>query len=146
MRKLIDRIPPYLNRATAPTQAPRRSREGGRHPRGDRARDRLALPDRAPLLRRKPGLPPGGKLRHHLVVRAVGEGYHLHQATNLLSMSLSYYDGMMDLTTEFGLVPGQQLQVLALPGRIELDPSQSPAALRGCLEGENTFQREPDRL
>ena len=61
-------------------------------------------------------------------------------------MSLSYYDGMMDLTTEFGLVPGQQLQVLALPGRIELDPSQSTAALRGCLEGENTFQREPDRL
>jgi len=47
---------------------------------------------------------------------------------------------------QFGLAPGQQLQVLALPGRIELVPSQTPAALRGFLQGENTFQREPDRL
>jgi len=47
---------------------------------------------------------------------------------------------------QFGLAPGQQLQVIALPGRIELVPSQPPAALRGFLQGENTFQREPDRL
>ena len=44
---------------------------------------------------------------------------------------------------QFGLVPGQQLQVLALPGRIELVPSQPPAALRGFLQGETTFQRDP---
>jgi len=47
---------------------------------------------------------------------------------------------------QFGLAPGQQLQVLALPRRIELVPSQSPAALRGILQGDNTFQREPGRL
>jgi len=47
---------------------------------------------------------------------------------------------------QFGLAPGQQLQVIALPGRIELVPSQPPAALRGFLQGDNTFQREPDRL
>ncbi len=77
------------------------------------------------------------------------------------STGLSYYDSVMDLTTvspkyqvvipkrvreQFGLAPGQQLQVIALPGRIELVPSQPPAALRGFLQGENTFQREPDRL
>jgi AbrB family looped-hinge helix DNA binding protein len=45
---------------------------------------------------------------------------------------------------QFGLSPGQQLQVLALPGRIELIPIQSPAALRGFLQADNTFQREPD--
>ena len=47
---------------------------------------------------------------------------------------------------QFGLIPGQQLQVIALPGRIELVPSQAPAALRGFLKGENTFAREADRL
>ncbi|MEB3353246.1 MAG: AbrB/MazE/SpoVT family DNA-binding domain-containing protein [Cyanobacteriota bacterium] len=47
---------------------------------------------------------------------------------------------------QLGLRPGQQLQVLALSGRIALVPSQPPAALRGFLEGANTFQREPDRL
>jgi AbrB family looped-hinge helix DNA binding protein len=47
---------------------------------------------------------------------------------------------------QFGLSPGQQLQVIALPGRIELVPSQAPAALRGFLHGENTFEREDDRL
>jgi len=46
----------------------------------------------------------------------------------------------------FGLAAGQQLQVLALPGRIELIPIQSLAALRGFLQGDNTFQREPDCL
>ncbi|WP_254977822.1 AbrB/MazE/SpoVT family DNA-binding domain-containing protein [Cyanobium sp. ATX 6A2] len=34
---------------------------------------------------------------------------------------------------QFGLAPGQQPQVLALPGRIELVPNQPPAALRGFL-------------
>lgn len=47
---------------------------------------------------------------------------------------------------QFGVVPGQVLQVIALPGRIELVPSQPPAALRGFLKGENTFEREDDRL
>jgi hypothetical protein len=47
---------------------------------------------------------------------------------------------------QFGLCPGQQLQVIALPGRIELVPSQSPVALRGFLRGQNTFVREADRL
>jgi AbrB family looped-hinge helix DNA binding protein len=73
----------------------------------------------------------------------------------------SSYGERMDITTvssnyqvviprrireQFGLSPGQQLQVIALPGRIELVPSLQPAALRGFLEGENTFQRETDRL
>jgi AbrB family looped-hinge helix DNA binding protein len=47
---------------------------------------------------------------------------------------------------QFGLKAGQTLQVIALPGRIELVPSQTPAALRGFLHGKNTFQREGDRL
>jgi bifunctional DNA-binding transcriptional regulator/antitoxin component of YhaV-PrlF toxin-antitoxin module len=47
---------------------------------------------------------------------------------------------------QFGLRPGQQLQVISLPGRIELVPSQPPSALRGFLSGENTFEREVDRL
>jgi AbrB family looped-hinge helix DNA binding protein len=70
-------------------------------------------------------------------------------------------DMTMDLTTvspkyqvvipkrvreQFGLRPGQQLQVISLPGRIELVPSQPPSALRGFLSGENTFEREVDRL
>ena len=47
---------------------------------------------------------------------------------------------------QFGLAPGQQLQVIALPGRIELVPCQPPAALSGFLLGDNTFQRAIDRL
>jgi AbrB family looped-hinge helix DNA binding protein len=47
---------------------------------------------------------------------------------------------------QFGLRPGQQLQVIALPGRIELVPSQAPSTLRGFLSGTNTFEREADRL
>ena len=47
---------------------------------------------------------------------------------------------------QFGISPGQTLQVIALPGRIELVPTQSPGALRGFLQGKNTFQREGDRL
>ncbi|MCP9809327.1 AbrB/MazE/SpoVT family DNA-binding domain-containing protein [Cyanobium sp. HWJ4-Hawea] len=43
---------------------------------------------------------------------------------------------------QFGLCPGQQLQVIALPGRIALLPSQPPAALRGFLYGDNTFERK----
>ena len=46
----------------------------------------------------------------------------------------------------FGLKPGQTLQVLALPGRIELVPRESVDALRGFLQGTNSFQREDDRL
>ena len=47
---------------------------------------------------------------------------------------------------QFGLSPGQTLQVIALPGRIELVPTRSPSELRGFLQGNNTFQREDDRL
>ena len=47
---------------------------------------------------------------------------------------------------QFDLKPGQVLQVIALPGRIELVPRRSVSALRGFLEGENTFERESDRL
>jgi AbrB family looped-hinge helix DNA binding protein len=47
---------------------------------------------------------------------------------------------------QFGLIPGQTLQVIALPGRIALVPTQSLGALRGFLQGQNTFQREGDRL
>lgn len=47
---------------------------------------------------------------------------------------------------QFGLSPSQQLQVIALPGRIELVPSQPPAALRGFLSGNNTFGCEGDQL
>ena len=77
------------------------------------------------------------------------------------SIVISYVIFAMDVTTvspkfqvvipkrvreQFGLSPGQTLQVLALPGRIELVPTQSPEELRGFLQGNNTFQREGDRL
>ena len=47
---------------------------------------------------------------------------------------------------QFDLKPVQVLQVIALPGRIELVPSRSASLLSGILEGENTFQSEDDRL
>ncbi len=47
---------------------------------------------------------------------------------------------------QFGLSPGQTLQVIALPGRIELVSTHTAAELRGSLPGSNTFQREADRL
>ena len=47
---------------------------------------------------------------------------------------------------QFDLKPGQVLQVIALPGRIELVPSRSVSALRGFLENENTSEQESDRL
>ena len=47
---------------------------------------------------------------------------------------------------QFDLKPGQVLQVIAMPGRIELVTSRAVSALRGFLEGENTFERESDRL
>ena len=47
---------------------------------------------------------------------------------------------------QFDLKPGQVLQVIAMPGRIELVPSRSVSTLRGFLEGDNTFERESDRL
>jgi len=46
---------------------------------------------------------------------------------------------------QFSLSPGQQLQVIALPGRIELVSCQPASALRGFLIGANTFER-PARL
>ena len=45
----------------------------------------------------------------------------------------------------FDLKPGQVLMI-AMPGRIELVPSRAVSALRGFLEGENTFERSIDRL
>jgi AbrB family looped-hinge helix DNA binding protein len=77
------------------------------------------------------------------------------------SIGFTYDDFAMDVATvspkfqvvipkrvreQFGLSPGQILQVIALPGRIELVPTQTAAALRGFLPGKNTFQREGDRL
>ena len=47
---------------------------------------------------------------------------------------------------QFDLKPGQVLQVIAMPGRIELVVSRADSALHGFLEGENTFERESDRL
>jgi AbrB family looped-hinge helix DNA binding protein len=47
---------------------------------------------------------------------------------------------------QLGLRPGQRLQVIALPGRIELVPEQPIGDLRGFLTGDNTFERERDRL
>ena len=47
---------------------------------------------------------------------------------------------------QFDLKPGQVMQVIAMPGRIELVPRRVVSALRGFLEGENTFERESDRL
>ena len=85
----------------------------------------------------------------------------LEPQNELGSIGITYDDFAMDVTTvspkfqvvipkrvreQFGLSPGQTLQVIALPGRIELVPTQSPAALRGFLPGKNTFQRKGDRL
>jgi AbrB family looped-hinge helix DNA binding protein len=44
-----------------------------------------------------------------------------------------------------GLKAGQRLQVVPLPGRIELVPIAEPGALRGFVAGPNDFEREPDR-
>lgn len=89
----------------------------------------------------------------------VGDGWQ--GSTKLASIGYASYDLLIDVATvspkyqivipkrvreQFGLTPGQQLQVIALPGRIELVPSLPPGALRGFLQGENTFEREPDRL
>ncbi len=41
---------------------------------------------------------------------------------------------------QFGLKPGQVLQVIALSGRFELVPSRAVSALLGFLEGENAFK------
>jgi AbrB family looped-hinge helix DNA binding protein len=96
-------------------------------------------------------------------------GYGRGQLTSSITLrmtrerliGLSGYDFPRDLVTvspksqvvipkrvreKFGLSPGQQFQVIALPGRIELVPSQPPAALRGFLNSDNNFERESDRL
>ena len=76
----------------------------------------------------------------------------IHQWCNTLSMDITTVSPKFQVVIpkrvreQFGLSPGQTLQVIALPGRIELVPSQPPAALRGFLQGKNTFQREGDRL
>jgi AbrB family looped-hinge helix DNA binding protein len=46
----------------------------------------------------------------------------------------------------YGLRPGQRLQLLCLPDRIELIPLRPPEEFRGYLRGRNDFQREADRL
>jgi AbrB family looped-hinge helix DNA binding protein len=46
----------------------------------------------------------------------------------------------------YGFRPGQKLQLICLPDRIELIPLQPPGRLRGFLGGANTFEREADRL
>ena len=76
----------------------------------------------------------------------------IHQWCNTFSMDITTVSPKFKVVIpkrvreQFGLSPGQTLQVIALPGRIELVPSQPPAALRGFLQGKNTFQREGDRL
>lgn len=66
---------------------------------------------------------------------------------DITTVSLNYQVVISKKVREqFDLKPGQMLQVIALPGRIELVPSRSVSALRGFLEGENTFERESDRL
>ena len=76
----------------------------------------------------------------------------IHQWCNTFSMDITTVSPKFQVVIpkrvreQFGLSPGQSLQVIALPGRIELVPSQPPAALRGFLQGKNTFQREGDRL
>ena len=76
----------------------------------------------------------------------------IHQWCNTFSMDITTVSSKFQVVIpkrvreQFGLSPGQSLQVIALPGRIELVPSQPPAALRGFLQGKNTFQREGDRL
>lgn len=69
------------------------------------------------------------------------------QAINTTTVSPKYQVVIPKPVRErFGLKPGQTLQVLALPGRIELVPRESVDALRGFLQGPNNFQREDDRL
>lgn len=46
---------------------------------------------------------------------------------------------------QMGLKAGQKLQVVPLPGRIELVPVAEPGALRGFVAGPNSFERESDR-
>ena len=93
---------------------------------------------------------------------AIGAAQPAHQlARRFRSIEILYVLFAMDVTTvspkfqvvipkrvreQFGISPGQTLQVIALPGRIELVPTQSPGALRGFLQGKNTLQREGDRL
>jgi AbrB family looped-hinge helix DNA binding protein len=45
----------------------------------------------------------------------------------------------------YDLEPGQVLQLICLPDRIELLPLQPASALRGFLKGPNNFEREPDQ-
>ena len=46
---------------------------------------------------------------------------------------------------QMGLKAGQKLQVVPLPGRIELVPVAAPGALRGFVAGPNNFDRDLDR-
>jgi len=46
---------------------------------------------------------------------------------------------------QMGLRAGQKLQVVPLPGRIELVPVAAPGALRGFVTGPNSFERDLDR-
>jgi AbrB family looped-hinge helix DNA binding protein len=45
-----------------------------------------------------------------------------------------------------GIRPGQRVQVISYEDRMEFIPVRSARELRGFLHGENTFEREPDRL
>ena len=46
---------------------------------------------------------------------------------------------------QMGLKAGQKLQVVPLPGRIELVPVAAPGTLRGFVSGPNGFDRDLDR-
>ena len=66
----------------------------------------------------------------------------IHQWCNTFSMDITTVSPKFQVVIpkrvreQFGLSPGQSLQVIALPGRIELVRSQPPAALRGFLQGK----------
>ena len=46
---------------------------------------------------------------------------------------------------QMGLKAGQKLQVVPLPGRIELVPVAAPGSLQGFVAGPNSFDRDLDR-
>ncbi|MEX0588160.1 MAG: AbrB/MazE/SpoVT family DNA-binding domain-containing protein [Cyanobium sp.] len=50
-----------------------------------------------------------------------------------------------EIRNHMGLKAGQKLQVVPLPGRIELVPIALPGALRGFVAGPNSFERAADR-
>lgn len=58
---------------------------------------------------------------------------------NAVTLSSKYQVVIPQAVREkLGLQPGQQFQVIALDGRVELIPVEPAAALRGFMKGANT--------